>query len=161
MSGSQKIGNWQGVRNNLEKIKDIDLEQALDQVNEEYLLFLKEAITGNRIEAAKLDEAYERRKIKKYGEKPPLVGSGKYVNGLRVGKKRLDSTTIAFGVGGFEEDEYKPNVNMAMIANWLENGTAKMSPKPHFRPTWNEFKPRYLPLIQRGVNVQLNSKLGG
>lgn len=157
---SSKIGDWDSPKVALDNLESFSLEEAVNITNEQLLLFLKETIIKGRLPNVSLNKEYKKRKSRAV-DKPVLVKSGKYVDQLRILNVESVNGNKSFLVGAVKGDFYKDGIDMATIADWLENGTAKMKAKPHFRPVWKAFKHNYAVFLKHELQVKLNSKVSG
>ncbi|WP_340691086.1 hypothetical protein [Hydrogenobacter thermophilus] len=105
-----------------------------------------------------LSKNYLRRKKKLGYDTRTLIASGKYFRSIgvyRSGDAYVVSTKpfqIHMGNPGLSEG----GMQMRLLAKWLEYGTSKMPPRPHFRPAFNYVKRN----IRRYFHEYLSKSIG-
>lgn len=151
-------GDWNKPTQVLTSIKEMDLEEVVDALNEELLAYIKDLVLAGRLELKPLSKEYASRK-QKQGARPTLVRTGKYIEGLTVTKVKISDKRISYLIGAAEADKYDEAITMARLANWLENGTVYMSPRPHFKPAWKQYKDRYISLLKLGVKARIQKSM--
>lgn len=86
-----------------------------------------------------LSEKYKERKIKEGYDPRIFIRTGDYIDSITVFRDVYRDKGVVYSIG-VEDREHKGednDINLVLLARFLEFGTSKMPARPHWRPVWS------------------------
>lgn len=154
-TSAKKVGDWAKIRLALSRLPTVvgEANKFNKEQATEFLNFLKDNVSGQRIDWTPLSIPYVKRKESLGLDHRTLIATGQYLEGLRVG---LIGTNHYF-VGAFAEDIHEPSgLSMSVLASYLENGTDRTPARPHIYPSWDMFQNTYKSRLSTNLKSNLS-----
>lgn len=89
---------------------------------------------------AALAEDYANRKAREGADGRILLALGDYVKGIEVFKGQQKEGGVYYMVRPEQREHEPTGVLLSKLARWLEGGTSRMAPRPHWAPVLKQIK---------------------